>query len=312
MTRSVFSASAPPIEAKKAPLQGRGGNAVVGAPRTPGGRVGRLIWNYLRGIFPREELPKSIAVAIREKPATVRKELRRLEESGHVVLVAAGGWYRAWADPALWTMTEKPEPSCHGLQFTTLAPPGGGLGVPRGATQAKLSGATARGWAADESNDTASRREWVMGRPVTLQAYGTGTVIVNVSASRDPVKFADWSEFAAELRGLCRAFGIDLDSPSSRLVNVEFNADWRTYFLGGMKRMKLSSVSRAWGQIYQKHRDALRLELRVSPKELKFTEAAQALVALTEYQPGPGPFARADPEPAPARSEPAAYGMEVA
>lgn len=285
MTGSFSGLGKPRKVARKKPHLSTPSEPPAAPDRAPTGRVARLIWGYLRGIFPRTEQPKTIARQIRERPPTVRKEIVRLEESGHVINVDQTGWYRAWADPSLLSFAERPEPCVHGLQLECVVPLSGGLGVPRGGRQAKLAGYEARGWAVDDSNDQAVRVFWPMGRRLEMRASGTGSLQINIGATRAPVTFADWPEFVAEVRGLCLAYGIDLDAPTSRLVNVEFNADWRQFFLAGLKRMKVSSVSTAWGQIYQKHRDALRLELRVSPKELTFNEAAASLIFLLEYRP---------------------------
>lgn len=296
MTGHLFSGGKPPKAARQSPLQ-------VGAsatPRAPTGRVAKLIDSYLRGIFPRPETPKLIAMQIREKHATVRKEIFRMEEAGQVINVQSTGWYRAWADPSLLALAEKPEPCLHGLQIETVAPLSG-WGPPRGALQATLRGDGE--WAPVKSNDSAQRTEWVGGRRVTFQAYGTGTALVSVNASAKPVTFEEWPEFYGELKGLSKGVGLDLEVPTSRCVGVEFNVDWRAFFLSGVTRMKVAHFAKAWGQIYQKHRTALRMELRVAPTELTIEEAARAISILAQG----APPVRVAPA-----TEPAPYGQEVA
>jgi hypothetical protein len=297
LTGQIFSGGKPQKAARSMPLQG--GSA--SPPPEPTGRVARLIAAYLKGILPRPETPKLIALAISEKQGTVRKEIHRMEERGQVINVRGTGWYRLWLDPGVLALAEKPEPCVHAIQMTTVAPLSGGLPVPRGALQAVLNAGA--GWAPNKADKSAVRTEWVRGRAVTLQSFTTGTVLISVSATSAPISYAEWAEFWSELKGFARAFNMDLASPVTHLTCIEFNVDWRAYFLSGVKRMKVSTFSRAWGQIYQKHRDALRIELRVAPTEMTAGEGARIIAELA------GSFARAPPMLPPS---PDPLGPEVA
>lgn len=300
LTRPFFSGKKPPKAAREKPL-------VPDTPKT--GTIASQVWNFLRAEanFARSFTPKALAAALRLRESTLRKELLRMEARGQVENVEASGWYRAWLDPGLLALREKPEPCIHALQMKLIGAAGGGLGVPRGGRQAVLSGATERGWAHDESNDQATFSDTLPGsRRVMLQASSTGVVLVNVRASDNPIRFAEWPEFYGYLKGWAHGKQLDLDAPTSMLVNVEFNADWKSYFLEGMKRMKLQAVGRAWGQIYQKHQSALRMELRVAPAEMTMREAAGAIVAMVHYNAVPALGQGSAPATAPA-----AWGMEV-
>lgn len=275
MTGHIFSRGKPQKAARSTPLP-------VGSetppPAEPTGKVARLILAYLKGIFPRPETPKLVSSAIREKHATVRKEMFRMEALGQVINVNGTGWYRSWADPVLLKLAEKPEPCLHALQIEAVAPLSGGLPLPRGALQATLRADGA--WTPQQADKSAVRSEWIGGRKVTFQAFTTGTVLVSVSATDKPVTFAEWPAFYGELKGLAKGVGLDIENPMTRLANIEFNVDWRAFFLSGVKRMKVTSFARAWGQVYQKHRDALRMELRVAPTEMTMEEAARVILTL--------------------------------
>jgi hypothetical protein len=289
LTGPIFARRKPLKAATKLPLSAGPGSpppATGASLPLPTGRLGRAIVSFLRGVFPRTEQPKTIARQIKEKHASVRREIGRLEERGFVVNVDETGWYRAWADPRLLAFAERPEPSVHGLQILAAVPLSYPSGVPRGLRQARLQGHEADGWHGDENggNGQAVRHFWIEGRRVEFRASETGRLQISVHATDNPIRFEDWDKFVSELRGLAQGLGVDLRAPTTVLSNVEFNADWRQFFLSGVKRMKLAHVSTAWGQIYQKNRDALRMELRVAPQGLKFEEAAAALIFLTEYR----------------------------
>lgn len=236
------------------------------------------MWAHLRRIFPRAEQPKLIALAIREKHGTVRKEMSRLEASGHVVNVDRTGWYRAWADADILHRAEQVEPAIHALQFTAPLPLGRGLPPPRGALQARLRGDER--WGVSEEDKAAFLRERISGRSLEVRAFQTGTLLFSVSATDVPIRGGEWPEFYGELRGFARGLGVDLDSPFALLVNVEFNVDWSSFFMSGVKRLKVTQFSRTWAQIYQKHRDTLRMEIRVAPRDVSVSEAARAMMIL--------------------------------
>lgn len=228
------------------------------------------------------------------------------------------GLYRAWTSPDLLAGAEDPDPGFHGIQVVAKLPPGGGRALP-GAVQSTFG---AMGWVRNEGAKSLIRREEVGGRTLTFEVHpATGSLVVSMSATSAPLRAPEEVEqFGARLAGYLQALGVDIESPTTRLVRVEMNRDYHAFALKGVTDISWRVFKNAWSHFYQKHKELLRMELQIAPVDLSLREGLDLM--RTAFAPRPRDD---DDEASPAQMAPPAvalpatppgpasadYGMEV-
>jgi hypothetical protein len=66
-----------------------------------------------------------------------------------------------------------------------------------------------------------------------------------------------------------------------KCVQIGINCDYTQLRLDGVSSISLSRFTNAWMQIYQKAQDKMRIEMHITPKELKLDEAVCILSTLS-------------------------------
>lgn len=238
-------------------------------PRLPSGEVEREVVRFLKAELPRtvptNEIVRMISHRVGCHPGTVRKALCRLvDRDPPPVLRVERGWYRAWLDPEDLAKVERPLPHLHAIQLRATLPQNRGL-PPRGGQ------ATFQGSGPGPEFETGSKQwhdRWVWrGRKVLVQLSSTtGTLLISLSASDDPLEPQEFAEFTERLAGWCDAHGLWWDDRMAEVVTLELNQDYAELSVSEFRRARLRVFKDAWVQVYQKAERLMRMELRVAPK----------------------------------------------
>jgi hypothetical protein len=112
-----------------------------------------------------------------------------------------------------------------------------------------------------------------LGHPITITLYPhSPTILVQLQASNNPLSFEEFNGFCFWLFGWgarerildhtwqVKQWGWNID-----FVNLDMTKS-------GFKRITLKAFRNDWFQIYQKHKDVLRVEAHMNPKDLGLTD----------------------------------------
>lgn len=222
---------------------------------------------FLRSKAPEEFNAKLIALAIKAKPASVRKELSRLQKGAQPKIVKEHhGFYRASTDLGIMRRLLLGKPVLfHGIRLD---------GYCR-MEKVKLLIA-----AHSECKKRWRKHEWYdlsfEGRNVSVMLVDSGYTQVVLNASTNPLDYLGWARFRSFLEGLLPGYIGDF-----YLKDVDIHCDIREFQLQELKGMRLKVFDNAWFHLYQKTEDILRLEVSMVPKNLKFFEACLVVQELT-------------------------------
>lgn len=277
-------------------------------PRLPSGEVEREVVKYLKSELPRtvptNEIVRTVSHRVDCHPGTVRKALCRLvDRDPPPVLRVERGWYRAWMDPEDLAKVERPLPHLHAIQLRLVSPQNRGQ-APRGG---QTTFNDSRPGPEYETSSKQWQDRWVWrGRKVTVQlSTTTGTVLVSLRSSSDPLEPQEFAEFTERLAGWCQAQGIWWDDRLAEVVTLDLNMDYTELSVSEFRSAKLKVFKEAWVQVYQKSERLMRMELRVAPKggmtAGELGQFMESLVRLT-HQPVDEEPDRAE-EPDPPRAE---------
>lgn len=118
------------------------------------------------------------------------------------------------------------------------------------------------------------------GRPVTIDVYRRSpTVVVWLKATKNPLDFSEFNEFAYWLLGWAQGkimehtwevkqWGWNMD-----FVNLDMTKS-------GFKKMSLQTFRNAWFQIYQKQADLLRVEIHMAPRDLTLQDVMRIFAEM--------------------------------
>ena len=239
--------------------------------------LGLRIVLFLRSKAPDEFNAKLIAIGVKAKPASVRKELTRLiREDRPRIVRTQHGFYRASTDLGIMRrqLTGKPI-LFHSLQIEGICHN----------KNTKLIFA-----AISESKKHYRKRDyyrWAFeGRTVSITLFDNGLMQMWLNASQNPLDFMTWQRFRAFLEGRIPEYVGDLV-----VKQVDVHTDMREFQIQEFQGLRLKVFDNAWMHLYQKTEDLLRLEVSMVPRELKFVEACEIIKTLVSipteqtYQP---------------------------
>lgn len=230
--------------------------------------LGVHVMAFLRSEFPAPATPRTIAAMSGQSYEGVKKWLQR-NEGTWVVKTAAGGWYRARADPKLLARIGLQPLKVHAIQ-ARLSPNGGRPPAIKGHRD-------------KDGNTTAE----FMGRRLTAQPMADGGLFISLRASKNPLTVEQFGQLTAYLYGLA-------GGGSVRLTSCDLNVDTDDHLLRmrGVESVELGDFHGATVKLYNKRvMEATRLETCFHRLDMGMAEAAQLLHGLT---------ARPEAPPAPA------------
>ncbi len=230
--------------------------------------TGLQVIQFLRTEFPSPCTPRTIAAQTGASYEAVKKWLQR-NEGKHVVKVAAGGWYRARADPRLLAKIGLEPLKVHAIQVS-VSPLQGRPPAIQG----------------QRDKDGTVRSTW-QGHKLTAQPQSDGGWFISVRCSTDPLSVEKFGQLTAWLYGLSGGARV-------RLRSCDLNIDTADHILKmrGVESVELGDFHGATVKLYNKQViQATRLEACFHRVDLGMAEAANFLNALT---------ARPEEPPAPA------------
>lgn len=281
----------PPHKAAKKPPQ------TTAVPKMPSGKIARRIVAMLRGEPGRVFTAHEITVKVGHSSGAVRKEMTRLtacrDERPAPLVRVERGLYRAWLSPAALQALEEAPPRVHGLQLAFRVPQTGGEAPPRAYTHAR------EGWLEITSSKSIQRRLQVMERWATVQVFRTGTVLLSLDSSKNPLDARELANMTPFLMGAFTVMGLPWVQP--KVASMEVNRDFKVVRLrgrellqfrmrggiqtGGDKELTLQELQSAIIRIYNKEElGVMRMEARLEPIGLTLTEAS-AMITNMVYGP---------------------------
>jgi hypothetical protein len=120
-----------------------------------------------------------------------------------------------------------------------------------------------------------------LGRPITVTLYPRSpTILVQLSATNNPLTFEEFNGFCFWLFGWgarekildhtweVKQWGWNVD-----FVNLDITKS-------GFKRLTLRAFRNDWFQIYQKHKDVVRFEAHLNPRDMSLTDMQRCVQML--------------------------------
>lgn len=220
----------------------------------------------MRSKAPDEFNAKLIALAIKAKPASVRKELTRLvKHPTPKVIRAHHGFYHASTDLGIMRRMLAGKP----VQFHSLQLEGFCLNKNTKLIFEAISESRKRYRGRDYYR-------WAFeGRTVSITLFDNGLMQMWLNASHNPLDFLGWQRFRAFLEGRLPEYIGDFV-----IKQVDVHVDVREFQVSDFKEMRLKVFDNAWFHLYQKTEDLLRMEVSMVPRELKFVEACEIVRTL--------------------------------
>lgn len=229
--------------------------------------TGLQVVQFLRAEFPSPCTPRTIAAQTGASYEAVKKWLQR-NEGNHVVKTAAGGWYRARADPRLLAKIGLEPLKVHAIQVS-LSPLEGRPPAIEG----------------QRDKDGTVRSSW-QGHKLTAQPQAGGWFI-SLRCSTDPLSVEKFGQFTAWLYGLSGGGRVLLRSCDLNIDTAEHIMKMR-----GVESVELGDFHGATVKLYNKKViQATRLEACFHRVDLGMAEAARFLNVLTARPEEPPPVA---------------------
>lgn len=298
----------------------------VAVPRIPRGRLAQALVAVLRAEPGRSWTPGELAVKVKGKKASVKKELCRLllpgpDDTPPPVQRLAHGLYSCFLTPEALTQLENPQPKVHALQLVWKLPgvPPFGGSPPRSRAHTHARGQVLDAgfgvihaesdWTHDEASRSWRCKRWHGGLRITLQAFPTtGTLMASIDSSMTPLDAPAIGHLRTFLEATLQAERFTWTEP--RVATVEVNRDFKRvrlagreaarFYLGrmgftGEQSLQLKHLEGALVQVYNKHAlGVMRQEIRLQPRDLDLANL-QALVVSMFY--GPLPPQQQEPSP---------------
>lgn len=230
--------------------------------------LGERILHFLRAKAPDEFNSKAIAYALKANESSVRKELSRLLKRDTPVMVKDHrGFYRAKLElPEIRKRLLGKPILLHGIKVEGRC----------------LNPNTKLLFEAISTSKKHYRKRdyytWAWeGRSVSTTLHQSGFVELWLNTSSNPVDYLAFGRFRSWLEGRIPEYIGDWE-----LVQVDISVDSREFNVTDFKGMRFKVFDNAWLHLYQKTEDILRIEVSMTPRELKFFEAVDMMKALVQ------------------------------
>lgn len=295
LTYSTFLQTVAAGSGTKNAAGARGRDAFGLRPGTVARQIVVFLNNSPRDIFT----PAQIARELKHSTSTVSKEISRLRDrrdsqgNPYLVPVGSGGW-RAFIDLEKLVDIEQSQVCVHAIQASMRVP----LRDPLPLT------APGGAWKHDESNGQHRLTDWWGSHRLTVTLSPGGMCQVSLAASDTALTPEGFDLFLQWLDGWMTAQRIPFRVEMATMDNLELNRDGMRMSIADCRRFKMQQWRNAWAQVYQKDRDRLRAEIRLTKGRdyaLRMDEAASVVdrlvrrpesIALT-----PSIYAPQPPEP---------------
>jgi len=204
-------------------------------------------------------------IAQKMKGATyeaVKKSIQRaLEDPKGKIVKVRDGWYRTARTPEMMSKVSTAKRlGLHGIEIAGKCPDD--------PTRSRLLQN-----AEFKINHNGQYSFEFLGRPITITLYPKSpTILVQLQATNNPLTFEEFSGFCFWLFGwganerildhtwAVKQFGWNIDFVSLDMTK------------SGFKRLTLKSFRNDWFQIYQKHKDVMRVETHLNPQDMGLTD----------------------------------------
>jgi hypothetical protein len=214
----------------------------------------------------------------------VKKSIQRaLEDPRSKIVKVHEGWYRTGRTPEIMSkIASAKRLGIHGIEISGKCPDDPTRSRLLRNSECKI-------------NHNGQYSFEFLGRPVTITLYPKSpTILVQLQSTSNPLTFEEFNGFCFWLFGWganekildhtwqVKQWGWNID-----FVNLDMTKS-------GFKRITLKAFRNDWFQIYQKHKDVLRVEAHMNPQDLCLTDL-QRLVSIMlsatnnngEYRPPP-------------------------
>lgn len=239
--------------------------------RSPKQGLRQRIEAFLEANAPNEFNLKTIAAHMKGvKVAAVKKSIQRalLDPKSNIVKVHEG-WYRTAKTPeVLSKVSTAKRLGIHGIEIAGKCPDDPTRSRLLRDSEFKI-------------NHNGQYSFEFLGRSITITLYPKSpTILVQLSATNNPLTFEEFNGFCFWLFGWGATAKI-LDH-TWQVLQYGWNVDYINLDMtkSGYKRITLKAFRNDYFQIYQKHKDVVRFEAHLNPRDMSLTDMQRCVMIL--------------------------------